>query len=243
MASQSQLESNVSTLQQSIKILSALVIVLIFGVAFLFYQQFNNPQKAEVAGEQVEAEEQFTVINEYPQIQEVDHFRGNKNSNIVLLSYSDYECPFCKMFDETANKLVKSNNIVYIYRHFPLENLHQNALTEAIAAECVAKLGGDDAFWQFSDLIFENTQSNDGLDLELLPEFAQQSGVAVTEFQICLDNQETEAKIKSGMDEAGKFGVSGTPASFLINKKTKKAIFVPGAQPAEKVVEAIQKIQ
>jgi protein-disulfide isomerase len=63
------------------------------------------------------------------------------------------------------------------------------------------------------------------------------------DFQTCLDNKETEAGIKSGVEEAAKFGVSGTPASYLINKKTKKAIFIPGAQPADKVVEAIQKIQ
>jgi protein-disulfide isomerase len=242
MANQSQLETNINALQQSIKILSVLVIVLIFGVAVLFYQQFSSPKNAEVAGEQIEEEEQFTVIDEYPQIQETDHIRGNKDSNIVILSFSDYECPFCKMFDETVNTLVEDNNIAYIYRHFPLD-MHQNALTEAMAAECVALLGGNDAFWQFSDLIFENTQSNDGLDLELLPEFAQKSGVNAFDFQTCLDNKETEAGIKSGVEEAAKFGVSGTPASYLINKKTKKAIFIPGAQPADKVVEAIQKIQ
>ena len=110
--------------------------------------------------------------------------------------------------------------------------MHTKARTEAEATECVAKLGGDEAFWQFVDSILETTTSNDGLDLTLLPGFAQEAGVDKGEFQSCLDNRETKEIVEKQETEGGAAGITGTPGVFVINKKG-DVWRVPGAVPLE----------
>lgn len=83
-----------------------------------------------------------------------DHVAGSKNPKIYLVEYSDYQCPFCKNFHVTAQKLVDNyQELAWVYRHLPLEQLHPNAMPAALASECVAELGGNDAFWKFTDAI------------------------------------------------------------------------------------------
>lgn len=84
-----------------------------------------------------------------------DRIEGNKDANIALIVYSDYECPYCAVFHKTASDLIKTNNdIMYVFRHFPLEQLHPDSYAKAVASECVNKLGGNENFWAFTDLIF-----------------------------------------------------------------------------------------
>jgi len=82
-----------------------------------------------------------------------DHMLGNPDAKITIIEYSDYECPFCKRFHPTIERIVKESggNVNWIYRHYPL---HQNSFERLIAAECVAQLKGNDAFWKYSDLLF-----------------------------------------------------------------------------------------
>jgi|GEM_PF-1403129 len=82
-----------------------------------------------------------------------DHLIGNKDARFVLVEYSDFECPFCKRFHDTAVKLYKENSdVAWVYRHFPLE-FHATAQKSAEASECLAKLGGNDAFWKFNEAL------------------------------------------------------------------------------------------
>jgi protein-disulfide isomerase len=82
-----------------------------------------------------------------------DHLIGNKDARFQLVEYSDFECPFCKKFHPTATKLYKENSdIAWVYRHFPLD-FHATAQKSAEASECIAKLGGNDAFWKFNETI------------------------------------------------------------------------------------------
>ena len=82
-----------------------------------------------------------------------DHVMGSKDAKVTIIEYSDYECPFCKGFHPTLERIVKESgtNVKWIYRHYPL---HQHSFEKLVAAECVAKLKGDDAFWKYSDLLF-----------------------------------------------------------------------------------------
>ncbi|MFA6602909.1 MAG: thioredoxin domain-containing protein, partial [Candidatus Shapirobacteria bacterium] len=90
-----------------------------------------------------------------PAVTDKDHIRGNKNAAIVLVEYSDYECPFCKNFHSTMQQVAKDygNKVAWVYRHYPLP-FHTNAQMEAEAAECVADVGGNDKFWQYTDLVY-----------------------------------------------------------------------------------------
>ncbi|MFA6386692.1 MAG: thioredoxin domain-containing protein [Candidatus Paceibacterota bacterium] len=82
-----------------------------------------------------------------------DHLLGNPDAPIVVIEYSDYECPYCKSFHTTMDQIVKGSDgkVAWIYRHWPI---HQGSLEKLIAAECVATLKGNDAFWKYTDLLF-----------------------------------------------------------------------------------------
>jgi len=84
-----------------------------------------------------------------------DHIRGNRDGSIALIEYSDYECPFCTRVHPTHKALIESyDELMWVYRHFPL-SFHPNAMPAAVSSECIAELAGEDAFWTFTDGIFE----------------------------------------------------------------------------------------
>ena len=78
---------------------------------------------------------------------------GSASAPIVIIEYSDYECPYCKAFGPTLKRIVTESkgNVAWVYRHWPI---HQGSFEKLVAAECVAKIKGNDAFWQYSDLLF-----------------------------------------------------------------------------------------
>lgn len=161
-----------------------------------------------------------------------DHIRGNKDAKVSVVEFSDYECPFCKRFHPTMLNLVKTygDRVRFIYRHFPLA-FHQNAQKQAEASECIAELAGNDAFWKYTDIIFERTTSNGtGFALEKLGPLAAELGLDQTEFQSCLDSGKYAQHVKDDMADGSAAGVSGTPSTFIIDSKGKSQIIV-GAQP------------
>lgn len=85
--------------------------------------------------------------------EEDDHLLGSETAQVKIIEYSDFECPYCKNFHETLKKIVAESNgsVSWVYRHWPI---HQNSLEKLIAAECVAKIKGTDAFWKYTDLLF-----------------------------------------------------------------------------------------
>src|SRR3989344_3501069 len=94
-----------------------------------------------------------------------EHRRGPAEASLKIVEFSDLECPFCKAFQRAMQKLVAKypDDVAWVYRPFPLDELHSKARAEAVAAECVAQLADEDLFWQFVDKIFEVTPSNNGL--------------------------------------------------------------------------------
>lgn len=174
-----------------------------------------------------------------------DHILGNPDADNIIYEYSDLECPFCKNFHFTTKQLMenygKDGKLAIVFRHFPLDQLHSKARSEAIATECAAELGGNDAFWQYLDLIFTNTPSNNGLDLAQLPNFAEQIGLDKKAFTQCLDNPEMADRVEADYQDGLKAGVLGTPSdpggtpySVLVTKDGTKTP-IKGAQPYDMV--------
>lgn len=155
-------------------------------------------------------------------VDENDHMLGNPNAKIVMVEYSDLECPFCKAFHKTMHSVLdtygKNGDTAWVYRHFPLD-IHPKAPKEAEAAECAFEQGGNTAFWNYVNKIFEITPGNNGLDAAQLPKTAKDIGLDVTAFQTCLDSGKYAQKIKTDYNDGLAAGVNGTPHTVLMLKK------------------------
>lgn len=99
-------------------------------------------------------------------VQKDEPFRGNASAKITIVEYSDMECPFCKQFHNTMQQVMAAHekDVKWVYRHFPLDSLHQQARAEANMAECANEQG---KFWEFTDSVFKVTPANDGMDITL----------------------------------------------------------------------------
>ncbi len=171
-----------------------------------------------------------------PEVTDKDYYRGSKDAKVVLVEYSDLECPFCKSFHPTMQQVIEEygDKVKWVYRHFPL-SFHANAQKEAEAAECAGKLGGNDAFWKYVDAIFEQTTSNGtGFALDKLTPLANELGLNEASFKQCLDSGEMAQKVKDQMDQGTEEGVSGTPGTIVIDTIGDTQL-IPGALPYDQV--------
>jgi protein-disulfide isomerase len=170
-----------------------------------------------------------------------DHILGNPNAPIVIVEYSDYDCPFCKNFHETMHRIMDEygadGKVAWVYRHFPLSQLHPNAEKIAEASECVASIGGNEAFWKFSDLIFRERGTNEPTNMVMLPGFAEQAGVSKDAYTQCLESGKFAAFIDESVTAAINAGAEGTPYSILIAGDEQGPI--NGAQPYATVKQMI----
>ncbi len=195
------------------------VAIIIAGILIAGAVYFKGGTPAQ------QANNQFAVQNKETKIKPVgadDHILGNPNAELVIVEYSDTECPFCKNFHQTMRQLIneygKDGKVAWVYRHMPIEQLHSKAIKEAEATECAASIGGKAKFWDYINTVFEVTPSNDGLDLAELPKIAAQLGIDKTAFEKCLSSGQHNAKIKESIAEASIAGAQGTPYSVIISK-------------------------
>jgi len=163
-----------------------------------------------------------------------DHIRGDlKKATVAVVEYSDFECPFCKRHHPTMKQVMDTykDDVVWVYRHFPL-SFHANAQKEDEASNCAAELGGNDAFWKYTDAIFERTTSNGtGFPLENLVPLAKELGLNEAKFKTCLDSGKYAKHVTDDMNAGAAAGVQGTPGNFVVNLKTGENRVVSGAVP------------
>lgn len=174
-----------------------------------------------------------------------DHIRGNQNAPVKIVEYSDFECPFCKRFHGTMQQVMneygKSGKVAWVYRHFPLDSIHSKARAEAIAAECAGELGGNDAFWRYTDRFFELTPSNDQTDVKtVLPQIAREIGINVDTFNSCLVSGKYDKHVQEDLDNATATGGNGTPWSIVVAANGKKYP-LSGAQSYASVKQLIER--
>ena len=225
-------------------LLILLVLALAAFSAYLYSQVQSLKKTANTAGTQQvnnnQPQRPPQNLGAMPPLNDKDHILGNKDANIVLVEYSDFECPFCKSFHPTMQQIKKDygDKVAWVYRHYPLP-FHQNAQKEAEASECAFEQGGNDAFWKFGDKIFERTTSNgNGFALSDLGPLAAEVGLDQIAFQQCLDSGKYANHVKEDMDGGSKAGIQGTPGTIIIAKNGKKDL-IGGALPLQSAKQQI----
>ena len=170
-----------------------------------------------------------------------ERIRGNKNAKVVLVEYSDHECPFCARFHGTMVDLLKEmgDKVAWVYRDYPL-SFHPNAQKAAEGGVCVTSLAGNEAFWKYADsLAAENTKSGK-LSPEAITQAAQAAGVNEAAFKEWLDGDKFAQTVKDSLGTGSSAGIQGTPGTIIfVNGEAKELI--PGALPLESVKASVEK--
>ena len=171
--------------------------------------------------------------------------KGSPAAKFVLIEYSDFECPFCgqhakTVYSQLQNKFIETGRVKYIFRHLPLEQIHPYATKAAEAAECAREQG---KFWEFHDRLFANQKALSPADLS---NYARAEGLNVAAFQSCVLDGRTNARVRDDLAEAGRLGLTGTPA-FLFGEVQSDAtvritLKMTGAHPLQIFETALDKL-
>lgn len=196
-------------------------------------------------------EQQVGSTDAVAKITEKDHIKGNPDALVKIVEYSDFECPFCKQFHNTMNEVMDkygaSGDVAWVFRQFPLEQLHPvKAQAVAVASECANEQGGNDTFWKFTDRYFELTLTNNRTDIDtVIPQIAKEIGLDTTVFNTCRQSGKYDEHIQGDIANAVATGGRGTPWSVVIAPNG-KTFPINGAQPraaVEQIIELAKKEQ
>jgi len=152
------------------------------------------------------------------QLQTDDHIRGNKNAKVILVEYGDLQCPSCGAFYPIIKQLetTHSDQVAFVFRHFPLISIHPNAFAAARAAEAAGNQG---KFFEMHDKLYE-TQDSWGQvssnQQKLFEGYAEELGLDMTKFRADYASEAVAARINRDVSSAKQFDVSGTP-TFILN--------------------------
>ena len=147
-----------------------------------------------------------------PPVSARDHAQGAANTPLTLVEYGDYQCPYCGAAYPVVKQLQKAlgKKLRFVFRNFPLTQMHPYALVAAETAEAAALQG---KFWEMHDLIFERQEL---LEADILPRWAQELGLDLEQFGAAIRQGDITKRIKEDRSSGIRSGVNGTP-SFFIN--------------------------
>jgi len=142
--------------------------------------------------------------------------------------------------NEVMDKYGESGEVAWVFRQFPLEQLHPvKAQAVAVASECAAEQGGNDVFWKFTDGYFDVTLTNNRTDIEtVIPQLAKEAGLDQIAFQTCVESGKYDDHIAADIANAVETGGRGTPWSVMIGPDG-KTYPVNGAQPLAAIEQLI----
>jgi protein-disulfide isomerase len=202
----------------------AIPIAIIFGFALIAIAIFftadrsSAPQAAvTTADPNSEAED----LSGAPRpVDDTDYIRGNPNAPILIIEYSDYDCPFCKQYHSTLSQIMSeygvTGKVAWVYRQFPIAQLHPNSPRVSEAALCVGELGGNDAFWTFTDLVFEEREANEATNVARIPDYVAAAGVDAAAHAECLSSGRMTEAVTDSVEDAFNLGARGTPYTVVM---------------------------
>lgn len=226
----------------------AVPIAIIVGFAMIalaiFFTNKNEPVPSQVTQQTDSTQRQPAATSVVPPINERDYVRGNPNAPIVMIEYSDYECPFCKEYHSVMSQIMDeygvTGKIAWVYRQFPLAQLHPNATKLSEAGLCVGEIAGNTAFWNFTDLIFNSRDIDAPTNITKLPQYVAEVGVDQTAYVECINSGRMEASVLASAEEGFRIGARGTPYTILMVGDQEAVI--DGAKPYEVVKAIVQNL-
>ena len=193
-----------STIQGKFIAAVGLIIVILMG-----YYMFAVPQTSSTG-----------VVQEVT-LSETDHVKGAKDGKVTLVEFGDFQCPACAAYEPIVRQVLNDNKdtVKFSYRHFPLTQIHKNALLAAKATEAAALQG---KFWEMHDILYDK-QDEWGSSLnarDFIMVYATTIGIKKSaQFASDLESAVVEEKILAEFREGVKLGVQGTPTFFINGKK------------------------
>ncbi|KQT35564.1 disulfide bond formation protein DsbA [Chryseobacterium sp. Leaf405] len=150
-----------------------------------------------------------------PAVSKNDHTQGNQNADIVVVEYGDYQCPYCGAAYPVLKELMKEfgTQIKFVFRNFPLSEIHEYARSAALAAEA-ANLQGK--FWEMHDAIYENQED---MNENFLLELAEKLDLNISQFKKDIESSALAEKVDSDFESGVLSGVNGTPSFFINGNK------------------------
>jgi len=201
-------------------------------------QEIKNLLNAILASRPTEPREVMLSMDGAP-------WKGVETAQVVLVEFSDYQCPFCaRHVRETLPQLerdyIQTGKVRYVVRDFPLP-IHQQAFKAAEAARCAADQG---KFWEMRAQLFQNQGA---LGIETITQYAQTLGLDLSKFQQCMQEERHAKAIRRDLEEGRQAGVRGTPTFFLGSlepdgTRVKVQRVIVGAQPYAAFKEAIESL-
>ena len=167
---------------------------------------------------------------------------GRADAPLVMVEYTDYQCPFCRQFhlttfDQIKRNYVDTGRVRYVSRDFPLD-FHENARRAAMAARCAGEQG---KFWELRQVMIVNANQ---LKADNILGYAQDLKLVVQPFRECLDSERHRAAVDRDLAEGKSAGVSGTP-SFVLGKLVDgqlQGVRMVGAQPYQTFAARIDEL-
>ncbi len=158
---------------------------------------------------------------------------GTKEAPITIVEFADYECPACAQANLDMKQILSEyeEEILFVYRDFPLESIHPNAFKAAEAANCA---GDQNMYWEMHDLLFVNQTA---LDTDSLSQYADTLGLDLTRFNDCLSNADYAEEIRHDMEDAQRYQVLSTPTFFINGQRVQGANLVALRSMIDKILE------
>ena len=175
-----------------------------------------------------------------------DPIIGNPDAPITIIEFSDFQCPFCARFHIQTLPLIleeyiEQGKVKLVFRDFPIQSIHPNALPASVAAECANEQG---KFREMHDMLFDNQSQWNKLEtndvLSMFSSYAFEIQLDQEIFDSCLTSGKYIEEIRKDLDDGRDYGVSGTPGFFVGNERI-GFVELKGAQPFEsfkKIIDA-----
>ncbi len=161
-----------------------------------------------------------TSSGKLPQVTKEDPTTGNPNAKVTLVEYADFQCPACAAYHPLVKQLLADykNKIYFVYRYFPLTQVHQNAM---ISAQAAFAAGLANKFWEMHDMLFEtqNSWANSQKARETFIDYAKKLNLDIDKFTKDIDSTEAKNFITDTSNKGTAIGINSTPTFFINGSK------------------------